>query len=324
MLQASQLRGCYPALITPMRRTDGEVVIDREAFHQRIAVALDAGVTGIVIAGTTGQSSTLTHEEQIQLVHDGALYARGYAAGRGRGVQVIAAAGSNSTTEAAYMSREILQGGRVDALLHISGYYNNPPQEGLLKHFRKMADLAGEFNTSIILYNVPSRTGSNLEANTVIELSRHPAIIGIKEASGDLGQVRAILDGVDREAFTLVSGEDHLVADILRMGGTGVISASANVWGREFQTICDLALAGCHDNAAELQQALLPCVEAVFCVKNPIPLHFMLGFDLRLPLVGLQEIREPKLSVAMARIKGALARTRFPHVKESVRTIHSG
>jgi 4-hydroxy-tetrahydrodipicolinate synthase len=319
MLQATQLRGCYPALISPMREEDGQIVLDLDAFHKRIAVAMDDGVTGIVIAGTTGQSSTLTHDEQIQLVNDGALFARGYAAGRGRPVQVIAAAGSNSTSEAAYMSREILRGGRVDALLHITGYYNNPPQEGLLKHFLRMADLAAEYDTAVILYNVPSRTGSNVEAQTVIELARHPAIIAMKEASGNLDQIQAILDGTDRESFTVVSGEDHLVAEVLRRGGTGVISASANRWGREFQTICDLALAGHHDKAAELQAALLPCVEAVFCVKNPIPLHYMLGSALRLPLVPVEDIREPKRSEAIAKIEKALAIKDFPYVAAAVR-----
>jgi 4-hydroxy-tetrahydrodipicolinate synthase len=313
MLKATDIQGCYPALVTPMRCEDGEVLIDMEAFHGRIAHAIDNGVTGIVIAGTTGQSSTLGHDEQIQLVQDGALFARGYAAGRGRPVQVIAAAGSNSTAEAAYMSREILRGGRVDALLHITGYYNNPPQEGLLRHFLCMADLAAEYDTAVVLYNVPSRTGSNVEAATVIELARHPAIIAIKEASGNLDQVQAILDGTDRETFTVVSGEDHLVAEILRRGGTGVISASANIWGRQFQRMCELAAEGRHDAVAELQAALLPCVEAVFCVKNPIPLHHILGFPLRLPLVSLSEIREPRRSQALAIIERALAIQDFPH-----------
>lgn len=129
MLTVQDLRGCYPALITPMRAEGKKIVIDTDAFQKRIAASIDAGVTGIVIAGTTGQSATLTHDEQIQLVNDGALFARGYASGRGSAVQVIAAAGSNSTEEAVYMSREILRGGRVDALLHVSGYYNGciPP-----------------------------------------------------------------------------------------------------------------------------------------------------------------------------------------------------
>ena len=316
MLQATDIRGCYPALITPMQQEpDGRIVIDTEAFHRQIARVIDHGVAGIVIAGTTGQSATLTHEEQIRLVNDGALYARGYAAGKGRGVQVIAAAGSNSTAEAIFMSREILAQDRVDALLHLTGYYNNPPQEGLLKHFRIMADLAAENDTSILVYNVPGRTGSNIAAETTIELAQHPAIIGIKEASGDLDQVQAIVDAIDPEQFTIVSGEDHLVGEIMRRGGRGVISASANQWPGEFQRLCDLANAGEHEKAAELQEALLPCVRAVFGVKNPIPLHHMLGAALRPPLVSIGDLREPARSQAIAQIEKALAIKTFPHME---------
>lgn len=315
MLSAPELRGCYPALITPMRRQGDKVVIDTESFHKRIAECIDAGVTGIVIAGTTGQSATLAHEEQIRLVNDGALFARGYAAGKGRAIQVIAAAGSNATAEAVYMSREILHEGRVDALLHVSGYYNNPPQEGLLKHFSLLGDITLEHGASMILYNVPGRTGSNLEAETVIELARHPGIIGVKEASGKLDQVQAIIDGTDPKEFTVVSGEDHLVAEVLRRGGTGVISASANRWPREFQVLCDLGLAGEHDKAAELQKALMPCVEAVFCVKNPIPLHHIFATELRAPLVGVDDLREPRRTQALEKIAKALAIEAFPHVE---------
>lgn len=314
MITAQQLRGCYPALITPMRNEEGRTVIDVEAFYRMISDVIDAGVSGIVIAGTTGQSATLTHDEQVDLVNDGALYARGYAAGKGRRIHVIASAGSNSTAEAADMSRRILSVGRVDALLHVTGYYNNPPQEGLLKHFALMADIAAECDTAIILYNVPGRTKSNIEAETVIELARHPAVIAVKEASGDIDQIQRILDGTDRESFTVVSGEDHMVADIVRRGGTGVISASANRWPREFQTLCDLALAGEHDKAAELQAALLPCVDAVFCVKNPIPLHWMFCTDLRAPLCRVDELREPARAKAMATIQRALDIRSFPHV----------
>lgn len=314
MLTAQELRGCYPALITPMRREGEKIVIDTEAFQKRISESIDAGVAGIVIAGTTGQSATLTHEEQITLVNDGALFARGYAAGRGRSIHVIAAAGSNSTAEALHMSREILKGGRVDALLHVSGYYNNPPQEGLLEHFTLMGDLAGEYGASVILYNVPSRTGSNLEPATVATLARHEAIIAVKEASGNLDQVREILERTDRDEFTVVSGEDHLVAEIIRMGGTGVISASANRWPAEFQVLCELALAGEHDKAGELQAALKPCIDAVFAAKNPIPLHTIFDTLLRPPLVSVDKLSEPRRSAVLSMIEKAIGIQSFPHV----------
>lgn len=317
MLRATELRGCYPALITPMRNEEGRIAIDMEAFYRQIAFVIDNGVSGIVIAGTTGQSSTLTHDEQIKLVNDGALYARGYASGKGRKIQVIASAGSNSTAEAVYMSRCILAEGRVDALLHLTGYYNNPPQEGLLKHFHLMADLAAENDSSVVMYNVPGRTGSNLEADTVIELAKHPAIIAVKEASGKLDQVQRILDHTNRDEFTVVSGEDHLVAEIVRRGGGGVISASANRWPGEFQQLCNLGLAGEHQKAAELQAALLPCVDATFAIKNPIPLHHMFNSELRPPLVTVNDLREPKRSEVIAKIEKALAIESFPHVTKA-------
>lgn len=316
MLTARDLKGCYPALITPMRNEEGKIVIDYDAFHKNVSYVIDHGVAGIVIAGTTGQSATLTHDEQVTLVNDGALFARGYAAGKGRQIQVIASAGSNSTAEAEYMSRKILEAGRVDALLHVTGYYNNPPQEGLIRHFRLMADLAAEYNCGIVLYNVPGRTGSNIQADTIVRLAEHPSILAVKEASGDLDQIQAIVDGTADMDFVVLSGEDHLVAEIVRRGGTGVISATANRWPREFQVICDLALAGEHEKAAELQQAVMPCVQATFSVKNPIPLHHMLHADLRMPLVRVDELDEPKRSEVLAKIGKALALTSFPHVDE--------
>lgn len=318
MLNSQDIRGCYPALISPMMEVEGKIVIDHEKFHELIASVIDRGVTGIVIAGTTGQSATLTIDEQIQLVNDGALFAQGYASGAGREVQVIASAGSNSTQEAEIMSREILAGGRVDALLHLSGYYNNPPQEGLLKHFSLMADIAAEHDAGIVVYNVPSRTSSNIEADTMIELAKHPAVLAVKEASGDIEQIQKILDGTDRDSFTVVSGEDHMVAEIMRRGGTGVISASANRWPGEFQRLCELALAGKHDQAAELQAALQPCVDAVFCVKNPIPLHYIFYSALRMPLVPIDQIQEPHRAAALETIGKALAIEEFPHCEKAV------
>ncbi len=314
MLSARDLKGCYPALITPMKKEEGRTVIDVEAFHYLIAKMVDAGVTGLLFAGTTGQSATLTHDEQVKLVNDGALYARGYAAGKGRDIQILASAGSNSTMEAVDLSRRILAEGRVDALLHVTGYYNNPPQEGLYKHFALMGDIAGECNSSVILYNVPGRTNSNLEAETTIELAKHPAIVAVKEASGKLDQVQKIIDNTDKNAFTVISGEDHLVAEIIKRGGSGVISASANAWPREFQVLCELALAGEHEKAAELQEALMPCVKATFCVKNPIPLHYILKSEIRAPLVTINEIKEPARSKAIETINAATAITEFVHV----------
>lgn len=318
MISAQELKGCMVALITPMMKSNGDLVIDIKKWHKVLQGAIDGGVAGIVIAGTTGQSATLTHAEQIKLVTEGSIYARGYAEGRGRKIKIVAAAGSNATHEAVHLSRGILEAADVDALLHVTGYYNNPPQPGLIRHFQTIADLTGKFDKPIILYNVPSRTSSNLEAATVIELSRHPYIIGVKEASGNLEQIKKIIEGTNRDHFAVVSGEDHLVYAIMKMGGVGVISASANRWPREFQTLCDLCAAGEWEKAEALQKALQPCVDATFCVKNPIPLHYMFDdADIRLPLLSISEFPEPLRSKAIEKINTALAIKRFPHVAKA-------
>ncbi len=314
MITARDLKGCFAAVITPMKYDGSQLVIDKPKWHQIVEGIIDGGVAGIVIAGTTGQSATLTHEEHINLVAEGSIYARGYAAGRRRQIGIIAGAGADAAREGGYLSRGMRGRADVDALLHVTGYYNNPPQEGLVRHFQSVAELAGEHRKPVILYNVPSRTSSNLEAATVIRLAHHPNIIGIKEASGNLEQIQAILDGTDRNHFAVLSGEDHLVFEIMRRGGTGVISATANRWPREFQRLTELCLAGEWAKAEALQNALLPCVQAVFGVKNPIPLHHIFETDLRLPLIALRELPEPQRLAALEKIDRALAIQSFPHM----------
>jgi 4-hydroxy-tetrahydrodipicolinate synthase len=314
MISASELEGCMVAVITPMVRVNGDLKIDTRKWQKVVQGVIDNDAAGIVIAGTTGQSATLTHEEQIRLVIEGSIYARGYAEGAGKKILIIAAAGSNATHEAVHLSRGILEAADIDALLHVTGYYNNPPQAGLVRHFQAIADLTARFDTPIVLYNVPSRTASNLESQTVIELSRHPYILGIKEASGNLEQIRKITDATNRDHFAVVSGEDHLVYDIMKMGGQGVISATANRWPREFQTLCNLCFSGEWERAEELQKALQPCVDATFCVKNPIPLHYMFDTEVRPPLVSVGELPEPMRSKSIDTIGKALAIESFPHV----------
>ncbi len=318
MLSALDLQGCYPAVITPMKEENGEIKVDFYHFYKIIEKVVEAGCSGVVIAGTTGQSATITLDEHVELVTRGAEVARGHAARLGRKIQVIGSSGSNCTIDALYLSRQIVKTTKVDAFLHVTGYYNNPPQEGLIKHFRRCADFAAEHDIAVVLYNVPSRTNSNITADTCVMLAQHPAIIAVKEASGNLDQVKQILDETDRSNFTVVSGEDHLVADIMKLGGTGVISASANRWTHEFQVLTELALNGEHEKAAELQQALIPCVDAVFSAKNPIPLAHIFGTQVRCPLVTLDELSEPTRSTAKEKIERALAIEEFPHVEKFV------
>ncbi len=162
-----------------------------------------------------------------------------------------------------------------------------------------------------ILFGIPPAPG---EAATVIELSRHPYIIGVKEASGNMDQIKAIIDGTNRDHFAVVSGEDHLVHAIMKLGGQGVISATANRWPREFQTLCELCLAGEWTKSEELQKALQPCVDATFCIKNPIPLHYMFDADIRPPLITIAELPEPMRSRCIDKINTAQSIRQFPHV----------
>lgn len=314
MLPVSQLRGATVALISPMTQFGREIVIDIPAFRRLCATAIDAGCTGLLVGGTTGQSCTLLQDEILTLTQEACTYGRDYAAQLGRHINVFAGVAANATHEGLALTRKLFAATDVEALLHVTGYYNNPPQEGLRKHFELMADAAAEFGRGIILYNVPSRTKSNLEARTTIELAKHPAILGIKEASGDLAQIRAIAEGTDRRTFAILAGEDDQVVEIMRLGGIGVISASANVWPREFQVMTELAAAGLWNAADELQAALMPCVRAVFAAKNPIPLHYMLDSRVRLPLVELGELEEPTLGRALELIHSAGEILCFPHV----------
>ncbi len=316
-LTAETFQGCYVALITPMRSADGASLpeIDFDRYFEQVRSCLDAGVTGLLFSGTTGQSATLSHDEHVEVAIRGAQYAREYADSLGRSVQLLAGAGSNATHEACELSKRIVGQAPIDGLLHVTGYYNNPPQEGLRKHFEAIADTMHQQHIPIILYNVPGRTNSNLSADTVIQLAGHPGIIGIKEASGDLDQIRQIINNVDVSQFRVVSGEDHLVYEIMRMGGTGVVSATANQWPREFQVMTELGLAGEWDKAAGLQEALLPCCRAVFSVKNPIPLAHLFNTELRLPLVGLDELAPAAREKAEKLIRQALEIREFPHVE---------
>lgn len=314
MITPQQLEGAHVALVTPMKPIGSLMGIDFQKVYQLIDTVLDAGARGVLFAGTTGQSFTLSHDEQVDLCTRGIEYARGRAADLGRPVTCLASAGSNSTEEALHLSERIVKAIQPDALLHVTGYYNNPPQEGLRAHFLEIAELAQRMETSVILYNVPGRTNSKIEPETVVRLAEHPAIVAVKDATGDLEGLEKIAAATDRSNFALVSGEDHLVVDLMKRGGVGVITASGNRWPGEFQRITDLCAAGEWDAAEELQKAVLPCVDAVFSVKNPIPLHHMLSVGMRLPLVPVEELDAPNRDQALAKIAAAEAISEFPHM----------
>jgi len=322
MFTAEQIEGCYVALITPMRQVGYKHIyeVDYDHYFEVIRSCVDAGVTGLLFAGTTGQSATFSHDEHVEVATRAITYAHKYVREQGQKVQIFASAGSNATFEAVELSERIVSSVQVDALLHVTGYYNNPPQEGLIAHFETIANALQPHQVPIIMYNVPSRTKSDLAAETTIQLACHPNIIGIKEASGDLGKVDQIIAHTNSRQFRVVSGEDHLVYEIMRSGGTGVISATANRWPEEFQQLTELCKEGQWEAGEELQEALLPCCEAVFCVKNPIPLAYMFNSSVRLPLVGISQLKEPIRQEAERKIQKALSIESFPHVTARTRT----
>lgn len=287
---ASELRGVWPALFTPLKADDPKRLrnsIDYEKSKLIIDDMIAAGVTGIVPVGTTGQSPTVSPEQHLDMIR----FTVDYVNGR---VPVIAGAGSNSTRESVDMIQAIQKALGPTAVLCVTGYYNNPPQEGLIAHFET---LSAETGAKIVLYNVPSRTASYLEPETLVRLAADKNIIGNKQAvdfrspgkyRDDTAKVIAATKGMD---FTTVSGEDDGVAAILELGGSGVITASGNIpeLAKIFLAIVAAHGAGDAAKARELQESAMPFVRAVFSRKNPIPLGTLFDSPLFQPLVSVRE-----------------------------------
>ncbi len=263
------------AMVTPFA-ADGSVDY---AQARRLAAALvDSGSDGVVVTGTTGEAPTLTIPEKIRLwseVKD-AVGAR---------ASVIAGSGDNCTADSVDLSREAARTG-VDALLLTVPYYNKPTQEGLYRHF---AAIAGAVELPCIPYNVPGRTGVNMTAETQVRLSRIGNVVGVKEASGNLAQIAHIIEGAG-PAFHVWSGNDEDTFGVIALGGYGVISVASHLVGRQISDMICRQLDGRVESAAEIHRRLLPLVDALFCVTNPIPVKYALnriGFDVgpfRLPL----------------------------------------
>ena len=268
------------AMVTPF---DADGKVDYEKARRLALALLGSGSEGVVIAGTTGESPTLVREEELR------LFAEVKAAVGDRGV-VIAGTGSNSTAEAVLATRGAEEAG-VDGCLLVVPYYNKPTQEGLYEHFRTIARSTG---LPCILYNVPLRTITNLEPETAIRLSRVDNIIGLKEASGNLQQISAIAGGAGDD-FLIWSGNDSDTLPMLALGCHGVISVASHLVGKQIGEMMREFLRGNTGRAAEIHRHLLPLVNALFVVANPIPVKYALGvvgFDAgkpRLPLTDPDE-----------------------------------
>ena len=289
--------GSIPALVTPMR-DDG--AIDFDAWDALLDFHLREGSDGVVVGGTTGESPVLERSELEELVRR----ARSRLAGR---IPVIAGSGTNCTAKTVALSAAAAAAG-ADALLVVTPYYNKPTQEGLYRHFTAVADAV---DVPVILYNVPGRTACDMLPETVARLSRHPRIAGVKEATGDLGRGRAVLEQ-SRPGFLLLSGDDPTAAALIGMGARGVISVTANVAPRAMHELCAAGLAGRHDEARAIDERLVPLHRALFVESNPIPAKWavhrlgLIGTGIRLPLTWLREEHEGAVSAAM-RAAGVLA-----------------
>ncbi|MFC4405390.1 4-hydroxy-tetrahydrodipicolinate synthase [Haloarchaeobius iranensis] len=275
-----ELSGVYPAITTPFH-DDGS--IDYDTLRANVERLETAGVDGIVPVGSTGESATLSHDEHVDVV--------AAVADAVDDVPVIAGSGSNNTAEALSLSRRSVAAG-ADALLLISPYYNKPEQDGLVEHYRTIAD---EVDVPQIVYDVPSRTGQGLSPDTVVELAAHENVAGFKAANGDLGAISEVCERTRDEAFAVLSGDDGLTLPVCSVGGVGTISVVANVEPERTCALVQAALDDDYERARELHHELAPLTRELFVETNPIPVKEALHIrghappHLRLPLTRLSE-----------------------------------
>ena len=274
--------GVLPAIITPFKE-EGE--LDGEGLRRNIELLGEAGISGVVPCGTTGEAATLSFEEHKMAVEIAVDCSR---------VKVIAGTGSNNTVEAAELTKHAEDAG-ADAALLITPYYNKPNERGMLAHYRYVAESC---DLPLILYNVPSRTAVNLRPELVAELAKIETVVGIKEASGDLSQVSKIIELTRDEEFIVLSGDDNLTLPIMSLGGSGVISVVANVAPKKMIALTDAMLRGDLEKAREVHFQIAPLIRAMFLETNPIPVKTacrMMGLaagPMRLPLASMSEENE--------------------------------
>lgn len=285
-----QFAGAMTALVTPFKNG----AVDEEGYRRFIEWQIEQGIHGLVPCGTTGESATLTHEEHQRVIEICIDQAKGR-------VPVLAGAGSNNTSEAIQLAKFAKQAGADGALL-ITPYYNKPTQEGLYRHFRAIAEAV---DLPLVPYNVPGRTGCNLQPATIGRLAKElPNIVGIKEATANLVQVSDVLENCP-PTFQLLSGDDFTVLPILSIGGCGVISVTSNVAPAKMAALCNAFNAGDIATARRLHFELAPLNRAMFLETNPIPVKTavaMMGcmdLEFRLPLCPLSDENVGRLRAAL-------------------------
>ncbi|OGX42807.1 MAG: 4-hydroxy-tetrahydrodipicolinate synthase [Omnitrophica WOR_2 bacterium RIFCSPLOWO2_12_FULL_50_9] len=283
-------KGSIVALVTPFK--NGR--IDEDKIRELVEFQIRSGTQGIVPCGTTGESPTLTHEEHNRVVEICVQAAR-------KRILVIAGTGSNSTAEAVALTQHAAKAGAQGCLV-VTPYYNKPTQKGLYLHFKAVA---GSVKIPIILYNIEGRTARNIETETVAKLARDCRnIVGVKEASGNLQQVKDVRRACG-ERFIILSGDDILTLPIMELGGVGVISVVANIVPQDVVSMIAAFNAGDKHKASEINDRLIPLIKAMFLETNPIPVKHAMGLlgmcsaDLRLPLCEMEEANAEKLKTAL-------------------------
>lgn len=291
-MKTNVFTGAATAIVTPFNENG----IDFESFAKLIEWQIEEGINALVACGTTGEGSTLSDEEHkaaIKFVVDQV---------NGR-VPVIAGTGSNDTAYAIDLTKDACESG-ADAVLVVSPYYNKATQNGLIEVFRKIAD---ESTKPVILYNVPSRTGVNIEPKTCQILAEHPNIVAIKEASGNISQIAQIAQ-LCGDKLAIYSGNDDEIVPIMSLGGIGVISVLSNVIPKETVEICDKFLSGNTKESCELQLKYIPLIKSLFCEVNPIPVKAAvaaMGYcenNVRLPLTNMESQNEDKMLDIMSEL----------------------
>jgi 4-hydroxy-tetrahydrodipicolinate synthase len=281
--------GSMTAIVTPFR--DGQ--IDADALGRLIEFQITNGTSALVPCGSTGESATLTHREHAEVIRQAVQFARGR-------VPIIAGTGSNSTSEAIALTRAARDAG-ADAALLISPYYNKPTQEGIYQHYRAIADST---RFPLIVYNIPGRTASKIEATTMARLAEIEHVVGLKEATGSLDEVQEVIR-LCGDRLEVYSGDDALTLPVMAVGGVGAISVIANVMPKRSAEMAAAALGGDWLTARRVHYELLPLMRVLFLETNPIPVKTALGMmgvcrdELRLPLVPMSDGPRAKLRVML-------------------------
>ncbi|MBC1248502.1 4-hydroxy-tetrahydrodipicolinate synthase [Listeria welshimeri] len=280
------------AMVTPIHPEKDKVC--KKRIHHLVNHLIANGSDGLVVAGTTGESPTLSHDEKIK------LFRQVIETNAGR-AKLIAGTGSNNTAETIAFTKEVAELGGIDAVLVVAPYYNKPNQDGLYAHFVAVAEAS---DIPVVIYNIPGRSVVNIEPETIIRLAKLPNIVGVKESSGNLDNISKIIAETP-EDFLVYSGDDSLTLPILAVGGDGVISVASHVVGKEMQEMIQAFARGEVQKAASIHRSLLPIMNGLFAVPNPAPTKYLLNQQgisvgpVRLPLVDLNAEQGTKLQAIL-------------------------